>query len=751
MLSAIAVRRAAQAALESSQPSSSEQPSPLPTPSTPSPNPISEPKRNSNPPSKRKSSSVNGKSSRNSKKTKIVPGRAPANARYFESKNTVEGGEDVIMLGSSSDSESDVQVKQVLDSSDDSEAEEAQNPLVSIELPLYPQPSTSEPFQLSTFRPTPDLNVYELSTDEASAMGLQNATSVLSIDREETLALLGSYALTVLKGSVSILGITLSPSKVAHHVFAPRSAPIPILRCASSDVHADLNTYFFPPRIGNNHGGAVVAIQSLDTGVEGLGRVCRVFDGVFEPSRWQRSSAEVIRPGVSLVTHSTRDMLPFVLPESWSTALSVAEMSPSSADPIPLSVYVVKGPKKSGKSTFARTLLNRLLARFQRVAYLECDVGQSEFTPGGLVALNVVDNPVFGPPFTHPSLPYRAHYVGATSPRCSPAHYLAAVQALLETFKLEVQTSMPDDESIDTRVTDVTPLVVNTMGWTKGLGADLNAKIEELVEPTHVFEIIGTEEKGWPTAPSAYDTLYNQPAPSKAFQYTLEAISPNLTNTHFNAVDQRNLNILSYFHAIFPPIASASFPSLSAPIRQMTATKWETSHPLCARYPYEVDWSQAFDQIILIGAGYEDVISSEISNVLNGAIVGLVECEPGTEDPVYPDPSGARELPYAQARHPPVPSTSTCHGVALIRAISPSSSHMHILTPIPPAILARCRVIVKGELELPIWGMLDFTDANDGVAGAEKGRVPYLQWGKSEGLGGERRRVRRNLMRKAQM
>lgn len=304
---------------------------------------------------------------------------------------------------------------------------------------------------------------------------------------------------------------------------------------------------------------------------------------------------------------------------------------------------------------------------------------------------------------------------------------------------------MPDDESIDTRVTDVIPLVVNTMGWTKGLGANLNAKIEEFADPTHVFEVVGPEEKSWP----AYDIL--QSAPTKALQHTLEAISPNLANAHFNAVDQRNFNILSYFYAIFPSITSMSFPYPSAPLRQMTATKWETSHPLCARYPYEVDWSRAFDQVILIGAGYEDVIPSEISNVLNGAIVGLVECEPGTEDPVYLDPSGARELPYVQARHTPAPSTSTCHGLALIRAISPSSSHMHILTPVSPTILARCRMIVKGELELPIWGMLDFTDPNEGVAGVDKGRVPYLQWGKSEGLGGERRRVRRNLMRKAQM
>ncbi|KAG1817486.1 uncharacterized protein BJ212DRAFT_1480054 [Suillus subaureus] len=189
--------------------STSKQPSPLPTLSTPSPDPNSEPKR-PNPPSKRKSNSVNGKLSRNSKKAKILPGRVPTTARYFESKNMGEGGEDVIMLRSSSDSEPDVQAKLALDSSDDPEAEETQNPLVSIELPLYLQPSRSESSQLSTFRPTRDLNVYELSADEASALGLQNETSVLSIDREETLALLGACTLTILKGSVFILGVTLS-------------------------------------------------------------------------------------------------------------------------------------------------------------------------------------------------------------------------------------------------------------------------------------------------------------------------------------------------------------------------------------------------------------------------------------------------------------------------------------------------------------------------------------------------------------
>lgn len=36
------------------------------------------------------------------------------------------------------------------------------------------------------------------------------------------------------------------------------------------------------------------------------------------------------------------------------------------------------------------------LSRYRRVAFLECDLGQSEFTPGGLVALNLVENYAFG-------------------------------------------------------------------------------------------------------------------------------------------------------------------------------------------------------------------------------------------------------------------------------------------------------------------------------------------------------------------
>jgi len=54
----------------------------------------------------------------------------------------------------------------------------------------------------------------------------------------------------------------------------------------------------------------------------------------------------------------SKELHAFMIPASWETALNNA------ARPGETSIcgtYIVKGPKNSGKSTFARTLMNRLL------------------------------------------------------------------------------------------------------------------------------------------------------------------------------------------------------------------------------------------------------------------------------------------------------------------------------------------------------------------------------------------------------
>ena len=278
------------------------------------------------------------------------------------------------------------------------------------------------------------------------------------------------------------------------------------------------------------------------------------------------------------------------------------------------------------------------------------------------------------------------------------------------------------------------PLVVNTMGWTKGLGADLNRKIEDMVEPCDVFEFENLNQI------SNFGSFPPTPIPGRRRRHLPP--TQTFTNISHTPAERRALSLLSYFHTVRLPDQGD---------HQMTPL-WETETPLCAKVPYDVCTSVAFDKIVLATPGMEDVVASEIQNVLNGAVVALVESHDDVVSVLDHPPEDTRGLEslYKQGTPPPSPFSSNCLGLALIRSLS--ATRMQMITPVPPALLGRCRILVKGEIEIPIWGMLDFrTESDENVAGIEKSKVPYLRWGKTEGLGGAKRRIRRNLMRKSQL
>ncbi|PFH47021.1 hypothetical protein AMATHDRAFT_153153 [Amanita thiersii Skay4041] len=659
----------------------------------------------------------------------------------------------------------------VLDSSDEESIIE-ENESLSQSLP---------PRSLSTFHPIRGQNLFYVSPNQLSSLKVpQKNGTILKLSPEETICIAGTYMLTVLQGTISILGTLLTVSPKPHNIYAFKSSPLPVITAVSSESTLLQGT--IPTELGiSMPSGIVVMIQELQTGVEGLGRVCKVFHGVFDFARYEdQEDRQMLNVnGAYLLRNLGKDYEPYVLPTSWEKALENTSSTTAGG------VYLVKGAKKSGKSTFARTLLNHLLNRFERVAYLECDLGQSEFTPAGMVALNIVNAPCFGPPFTHPTIPNAAHYIGATSPRSSPSHYLSCIQALFRSYELDVQTpivsnifSGSDDVTTD-RILDTIPLVVNTMGWNKGLGADLTRKIQDTVQPSHVFEFVSsqtTENPDWRDES-------NQPPTFEPQVHTLlDPIIPSPSNplhTRYTAADHRALNILSHLHAVLPsPSSPESDPSILS-LEQLVATSWRTSLSLCSQPPYAVDWTKAIDRIVLVGSGTEDVVPSEVGRVLNGALVAVVtswgdDMGPPERDLINPNGEDVpAPIPYNQGSSPPSPTSSTCLGLALIRSLSHfsplavplgptlgTSTELHLLTHIPPSLLHRgngARVFVKGEIELPIWGMLDYSVGmrddgwKSGVAGLEWSRVPYLRWGKGEGVGADKRRVRRNLMRKGQM
>jgi polynucleotide 5'-hydroxyl-kinase GRC3/NOL9 len=319
MLSAVAARKAAQASLQ--KPSKTvPKPSPLPpTPSTPasSEDEVAPPIK---PVSKRKSSSATPKKGKKKLKVRHGNERRP---RYFVGEEQPDDvvrseteGDAMIIDGLDSDVD-DLAAPQetstsrpfvsrtgtkkawspsvpLQDSSDEDAGEVEESELPDVP-PAVAQPNARAPdaLTLSNFHPIPSQNIFSLSLDELRDLHLSESTktetaTVFILRLGESLALLGTYTFTLLQGSLSLCGVTLAASRTSYDVFAPRSAPIPVLRCVASE--SSEFPFSLPPRIGNEKGGgdAIVVIRELRTGVEGLGRVCKTFDDVFSPSGWQQ-------------------------------------------------------------------------------------------------------------------------------------------------------------------------------------------------------------------------------------------------------------------------------------------------------------------------------------------------------------------------------------------------------------------------------------------------------------------------------
>ena len=382
------------------------------------------------------------------------------------------------------------------------------------------------------------------------------------------------------------------------------------------------------------------------------------------------------------------------------------------------------GARNVGKSSFGRYLLNRALSDAPAggaVCYLECDVGQSELSPPGLVSLHVVSAPLLGPPHTHVRAAAVTCCVGDASPATAPQHYVRCVQHVLAAYRAR-HASLP--------------LLVNTCGYVSGLGAQLLADLIDSTQPDALVFLDRPppppREHGAREARDGHDSevaalVAGCGAPRLLRLPPLYAASAGDGSAPLpsapTAADVRTMQLLAYFGAL--PTATHLLPG--GPEGYTSDAAWQQA--LCsfvARPPYMVPRSA-----VHLCAMHSAVAPTELMRALNASLVGLGHLPADTAVANgTSNSSGATVL-----REAPV---CECVGYAVVRSVDEERGLLYLATPEPPERLVHVNVLLRGALELPLAMLLPTT-----LTAAS----PYLTTDALKGAGSAAQKSRNNLVR----
>uniref|UniRef100_A0A8C3X3D9 Polynucleotide 5'-hydroxyl-kinase NOL9 n=1 Tax=Catagonus wagneri TaxID=51154 RepID=A0A8C3X3D9_9CETA len=346
-------------------------------------------------------------------------------------------------------------------------------------------------------------------------------------------------------------------------------------------------------------------------------------------------------------------------------------------------VILVCGSQDIGKSTFIRYLINQLLNSIPCIDYLECDLGQTEFTPPGCVSLLNITEPVLGPPFTHQRTPQKMVYYGKTTCKDSFENYVETIKYVFSSYRREA------------------PLIINTMGWVADKGLLLLIDLIRLLSPSHVVQFTSSRSKYMPDLTPDYvdsmDGLYtkskskvrnrgfhlaefaenlefadeDKESPVVFTGYKLMSVRSEFVsrktgrNRESHNKVLRDLAVLGYLGQLQPPVPR--------PLR-----------PLHGLTPYQVPFNA-----VALRVTHADVAPTHILYAVNASWVGLCK--------ILDDVRGYAEGPVLLAQTP----VCDCLGFGICRGVDMEKRLYHILTPVPPEELRRVNCLLVGAVSVP--------------------------------------------------
>lgn len=203
------------------------------------------------------------------------------------------------------------------------------------------------------------------------------------------------------------------------------------------------------------------------------------------------------------------------LPSSWATSVTDI-LKESSKEECRHSRTVICGAKGVGKSTCVRHTVNQLLSRTDAVAVIDCDLGQPEFTVPGLLSLHIISKPILSPTHMHLHEPILSYFIGDLTSKNEPELFSTALSALVAKYsqlqhnlleermqsrvraECEINSFSLLDNKKEIMEMVPLPLVVNTDGSVRYMGAEVLSAVMELVDPTHVLHISSEKDRDLP-------------------------------------------------------------------------------------------------------------------------------------------------------------------------------------------------------------------------------------------------------------
>ncbi|XP_054856949.1 polynucleotide 5'-hydroxyl-kinase NOL9 [Eublepharis macularius] len=562
--------------------------------------------------------------------------------------------------------------------------------------------------------------------ESLTAVEAKEGSAVLLLPQGQSLTFNGKCCLTCLYGSVRVFGFNIVPDQPPYNLFSPhthcalsieavaykesekskkemKTEARSILRAhlVPRDARIKLMKSFVPQC-------SMVLLEHLDTPVTRFILSHSDFSHVF---RTKKQKVPCFIPEDAALTSTG------IKRQDPGCGLLMSKSSLSAIDELVKAcqeedegcpVILVCGPKSVGKSTFNRYLINLLLNRLPCIEFLECDLGQTEFTPPGCISLINVTEPFLGPPFMHLRTPRKMVYFGETNCEQETERYLDSLKYVFSAYERDV------------------PLVINTMGWVKGAGLLLLIDIIRLLSPSHIVQISADNFRDMPQLSPEYTCsstgLHTKgKVPLKCKSLASGTDDSELCRGQGDFRPPHSGHKLLCVQPEFPGAGVAGDGRThSSVLRDMAVLGYlgqlqpssiELVLPLHSLVPYQVPFSAVSVKVI-----HTDVAPSHILYSVNASWVGL--CQVPDEVRCKVDgPVLLTQIPICD-----------CLGFGIVRGVDVVKKLYHILTPVPPENLRLVNCLLIGNIPVPNCVFLN-------QAGIE-GEIPYVTSEYNYGISG---------------